>query len=68
MAGSGRGDRIGGQGDLREGASELPSEVCSARRSFDAFLADFTITEHERRELVYFLAAWRYRRTLETLL
>lgn len=68
MAGSRSGDRGRSEGDLRSGTSELSSAENPARRSFDAFLSEYTISDYERRELVHFLAAYRYRRTLELLL
>ena len=37
-------------------------------RTFDEFLSDYTITPQERRELVYHLAAFRARKTIEALL
>lgn len=39
-----------------------------ARRTFDEFFSEYTLTDYERRELVFFLAAYRYRKTIETLL
>lgn len=68
MAGSGRGERGRSEEDLRSGIVDVPGEVHSTRRSLDALFAEFRLTEYERRELVYFLAAYRYRRTLEILL
>lgn len=68
MAGGGRGDGGGSEGDLRSGASLLPGEVHHPGRHFDDFFSEFRLTEYERRELVYFLAAYRYRKTIETLL
>jgi hypothetical protein len=36
--------------------------------TFDEFFQEFSITDAERRELVYFLAAMRARKTIEALL
>lgn len=68
MAGSRSGDGSGSAPDLREGTPDVPCPECAARKSFDDFLADFTITTDERRDLVHFLAAYRYRKTVEALL
>ena len=37
-------------------------------RTFDDFCADFTLTQREREALVFHLAAFRARKTVETLL
>lgn len=68
MARSRRRERGSGEGDLRAGAAVIPSTVGDTRRSFDEWCGQFTLTDAERRELVYFLAAFRYRRTIETLM
>lgn len=68
MARGGSRNRRGSEANLRPGTPDVQGEVSQARRSFDSFLADFTITDYERRELVFFLAAYRYRKTIETLL
>lgn len=68
MAGSGREGRDGSPPDLRAGDADVPCPICADRRTFDDLFAEFRITESERRDLVHFLAAYRYRRTIETLL
>ena len=56
----------GGAGDRGGGDADVPDQ--GTRRSFDEFFSEFNLTDFERRELIFFLAAYRYRRTIELLL
>jgi len=68
MAGTGREGRGGSPADLRGRDADVPAPRDLIARQFGPLFAEHNITEWERRELVYFLAAFRYRKTLESLL
>lgn len=53
---------------MREGNADIPSEVDHRRPQFGGIFTELNITAEEHRELVFFLAAYRYRKTIETWL